>query len=301
MNTAASGGGQCPVPSAAVIVSTYRQPVYLDLCLQALGAQQGQDFEVLVADDGSGAETEAVIARHAPRFEGRLKHVWQPDEGFRKCRILNLAVLQTSADYLVFVDGDCLAPPDFVAEHLRRAQRGCFLNGALLRLTEAQTAKVLARPGPGEALSGLRQWVLSGNRRSTRYVKLLLPLALRDWLNRHTTTPVYWLGSNSSCFRDDLLAVNGFDNRFSYGFEDGDFGNRLRNNGLRPATVRYTALLLHLEHGRPYRNEAETRRNHAMMAPLQAGGRTLAVHGIAELGGPGKAAVVSGQQGQARR
>ena len=201
----------------AVIVSTYRQPAYLDLCLQALGAQQRQDFEVLVADDGSGAETEAVVARHAPHFDGRLKHVWQPDDGFRKCRILNLAVLETTADYLVFLDGDCLAPPGFVAEHLRRARRGYFINGALLRLTEKQTAKVLAQGEPGAALFELPQWVISRNRRSIRYVKLLLPFVLRDWLNRATTTPVYWLGSNSSCFRSDLLAVNGFDNRFSYG------------------------------------------------------------------------------------
>jgi glycosyltransferase involved in cell wall biosynthesis len=269
--------------SVALIVSTYNQPMHLRRCLCALERQSHGDFELLLADDGSGEETRELVAAAAERFGGRLRHLWQEDRGFRKTRILNRAMLATDAEYLVFMDGDCVAHPDFLREHLRAAARGHYLNGAMLRLTPGQTAAVNeANIASGEVFDS--NWLTrSAGRWNRRYLKLSLPYGLRRWLNEHSTTKLYWLGANSSCYRADAVAVNGFDNRFAYGFEDGDFGNRLENLGLKPTTVRWTANVLHLDHGRPYRDREREERQRALMARVGPGERVRSPDGLEEL------------------
>jgi GT2 family glycosyltransferase len=169
------------------------------------------------------------------------------------------------------MDGDCLAHPDFVREHAVHAKRGHYLNGSMIRLGQRLTNRI-----DNEAIdrgdtfrSG---WLMrQGRGWNRRYLRFSLGYRTRLWLDRHTTTKLYWLGANSSCFRDDALAVNGFDNRFTYGFEDGDFGNRLENYGLAPLTVRWTANVLHLFHGRPWDQPGVQEKNLAMVTPRQAG------------------------------
>ncbi len=251
-----------------VIVSTYNQPEHLDRCLLSLRCQSNSRFNLIVADDGSGPETREVVERHAPRFETPIKHVWQENQGFRKTRILNRAILATDADYLIFTDGDCLAHPDFVYEHTRCASPGFYLNGAMIRLDE-KTSRMIDQDNIGSGRIFRSGWLTrSSGRWNRRYLRLSLPYTSRRWLNSISPTRLYWLGANSSCFRADALAVNGFDNRFTYGFEDGDFGNRLENYGVRPATVRWTANVLHLWHDRPYVDPDELKRNHQMMTPV---------------------------------
>jgi len=270
------------MPSVALIVSTYNQPQHLDRCLFALTRQANQSFQLLIADDGSREETHAIINGYREFFESRLRHEWQPDEGFRKTRILNRCILATDAEYLVFLDGDCVAHPDYVDEHLAGATPGQYQNGAIIRLS-ADLSEAITRERIADGTVFDAGWLRRTGGWNRRYLKLSLPLGLRRWLNAHATTKLYWLGSNSACWRADALAVNGFDNRFTYGFEDGDFGNRLANRGIEVSTVRWTANLLHLDHGRPYRDEAEMVRNLAMVPPMEEGGRFRAVDGLEEL------------------
>ncbi len=267
----------------ALIVSTYQQPKHLDRCLFALTRQRDQGFELLIADDGSGDETKEIIDSYRDFFEERINHQWQSDQGFRKTRILNRCIQATQADYLVFLDGDCVAHPDYVSEHRLAARPGRYQNGAIIRLDEALSGAV-SKPLITEGTVFDSTWLRrTGGRWNRRYLKLSLPRGVRGRLNRFSTTKLYWLGSNSACWRSDALAVNGFDNRFSYGFEDGDFGNRLANFGVTASTVRWTANLLHLDHGRPYRDPREMERNLAMVPPIEDGGRFLAVEGLAEM------------------
>jgi glycosyltransferase involved in cell wall biosynthesis len=267
----------------ALIVSTYNQPAHLDKCLLALQKQDHDDFNILIADDGSAAETREVIDRHRAAFRHGLTHLWQEDQGFRKTRILNQAILETTAEYLVFMDGDCLAHPQFVQQHVANARAGSYLNGAMIRLNEQLTVTTnneLIESGEVFDTAWLRR---TGGRWNRRFLKLSLPFGLRKWLNRVSPTQLYWLGANSSCFRSDALTVNGFDNRFTYGFEDGDFGNRLENFGLTARTVRWTANVLHLDHGRPYSDPDEMARNRAMETQKAPGGVYEAAHGLREL------------------
>jgi glycosyltransferase involved in cell wall biosynthesis len=269
-------------PGGAVIVSTFNQPQLLDRCLFALDRQSTPPREIVIADDGSGDETRAVIAEFTLRTRLAVKHVWQEDRGFRKTRILNKAIHAAEADYLVFIDGDCVAHPDFIAEHLANNAAGHYLNGSLIRLNAGTSARISrATIADGTAFDA-RWLVRSGGRIDRRYLRLALDHRSRSWLNRNNRTPLYWLGSNSSCFRADALAVNGFDNRFSYGFEDGDFGNRLENFGLTPRTVRWTANLLHLWHERPWARAEVIERNKGLVTAKSKGGLYWAEDGLRE-------------------
>ena len=127
---AAPRGGVAVIGRVSVIVTTYNRPDALDAVLRALAQQTDTNFEILVADDGSRPDTARVIegwtAAAAPP---RLKHVWQPDDGFRLAEIRNRAIRAAPGEYCIFLDGDCLARADFVATHRRLAERGCFVAG----------------------------------------------------------------------------------------------------------------------------------------------------------------------------
>ena len=118
----------------SVIITTYNSPIWLEKVLWGLHAQQYRDFEVIIADDGSSEETAALLKHMRAETGLDLLHVWQPDDGFQKCRILNKAILHADAPYLVFTDGDCIARPDFLAEHARNAERGYYLSGSYCKL-----------------------------------------------------------------------------------------------------------------------------------------------------------------------
>jgi glycosyltransferase involved in cell wall biosynthesis len=260
------------VPTVALIVSAYNQPDHLDRCLLALGEQSHTDFELIIADDGSDSRTRAVIDKHSPRFKSPIRHLWQEDRGFRKTRILNKALLSTGAEYLVFMDGDCVAHRDFVKEHLVGARPGHYLNGAMIRLNPRLTDSIDQDSVHNRNAFRVHWLVKKGRTWNRRFLRLSLNYRSRCWLNQHSKTKLYWLGANSSCWRKDALAVNGFDNRFTYGFEDGDFGNRLENYGLSPETVRWTANILHLFHAKPWDQPGVQERNLALVTPKQSGG-----------------------------
>jgi len=272
------------MPSVALILSTYNQPAHLDRSLLALGRQSYRDLEIIVADDGSGEATRDVVGRYRRELDVPVRHVWQEDRGFRKTRILNKAILATTADYLVFIDGDCVAHPDFIREHLTGATPGCYVNGSLIRLGKDLTERI-DRPAITAGDAFRASWLtVRGRSFNRRYLRFSLGYPTRTWLNRHSRTKLYWLGANSSCSRADALAVNGFDNRFTYGFEDGDFGNRLENYGVLPSTVRWTANVLHLYHDKPWSSPEIMERNRAMMTPVGPGGDYRAEDGLVQVG-----------------
>ncbi len=72
--------------------------------------------------------------------------VRQPHEGFRVARLRNLAIAASSADYMVFVDGDMVLHPEFVADHARAARRGWFTQGVRILADPALTTRLLAEP-----------------------------------------------------------------------------------------------------------------------------------------------------------
>ena len=73
----------------SVIITTYNNPAWLEKVLWSYTCQTRKDFEILIADDGSNDETRELIEAMRSQVPFPIRHVWQEDDGFRKCRILN--------------------------------------------------------------------------------------------------------------------------------------------------------------------------------------------------------------------
>lgn len=223
-----------------LIVTTYNWPEALHLTLGSVARQTHAPDEVIVADDGSGPATRAVV-EHWRAAGLPIEHVWQEDEGFRLARSRNCAIATTRAEYILLVDGDMILHPQFVADHMRCARPDCFIQGARPQLSAATTAQFLHGGGPtavGPLTPGLHR----------RAYAIRNPLLSRVF-SRTKGTLGGVQGCNQSFWRSHALRVNGYDERFTaWGPEDREFVARLLHLGVRRRYVRHMAIAFHLHH-----------------------------------------------------
>jgi glycosyltransferase involved in cell wall biosynthesis len=266
-----------------LIVATYNSPDPLKLCLASVAAQRVQPDSICIADDGSGPDTAAAISGIADaRPSPPIRHVWHEDRGFEKAAILNRAIASSSAEFLIFIDGDVLIHPNFLARHLEMARPDRYSSGSLIRLDAEATAAVTS----GDVSSGRvfdRGW-LRRNRAIDRFGTWLktmpFPRPVMAALDRATPVQRAWCGANASAFRGAILAVNGFDESMKYGGGDKELGIRLANNGVRGRHLRYTAPLVHLDHPRGYADPALMRANKARVRSIRQSGTVWTPDGI---------------------
>lgn len=271
-----------PAHALSVIVTTYDNPAALALVLAGLSRQTVRDFEVVIADDGSGPATRALIDAARPQVPFRLQHVWHPDEGFRKCHILNRAICAASGEYLVFFDGDCVPECDNLAVHLRTARPQRYLAGGAVMLSAGASARFSVESVARGDLERFGLWWWETDR-PRRLIVHRLP-GIRYLCDRNVRRPPGWRGGNSSTYAEYVHLVNGFDERFSYGFEDADFGHRLQAAGVIGYSLRYTAPVYHFAHGRPYMRAEEVTRNKALYEANRASRVTATPCGLRPLG-----------------
>ncbi len=262
-------------------MATYEWPEALDLVLRALAEQSVRDFEVIVADDGSGPQTQAVVERWRSASWLAIGHVWQPDEGWRKTRILNLAALAAQGEYLLFLDGDCLPRRRLIESVIRAALPGWFLAGKRVMLGREVSERILAEAIP------VWRWstptLLARLWRDIGRPGLILPLRdrRRPWrLGQPEFRPPYdAYGFLFGVHRRHFEQVNGFDLRFQgWGGEDEDLACRLRRSGIRCGWAGPRSTLLHLWHERSGPSS-----NRPLLHETLASDRVEAVVGLREL------------------
>lgn len=236
----------------SVIISTYNSEEWLHKVLLGFSVQTEKDIEIVIADDGSTAKTKEVIASFKDKFQHPIVHVWHEDQGFRKCRILNLAILTSNSDYLLFTDGDCIPRKDFVHQHLKEKEPGFFLSGGYFKLP-MNISKAISDDDILHQrcfkVSWLRKQGLKLNFKITKLNKNKYFALFMNWV---TPTKRSWNGHNASGFKSDIMAINGFNELLDYGGEDREMGERLFNNGLLSKQIRYRAICVHLDHPRGY-------------------------------------------------
>jgi glycosyltransferase involved in cell wall biosynthesis len=267
----------------SVILSTYNQAAWLEKSLWGYGCQTYRDFELVLADDGSGAATAVMLERVARELGLNLVHVWHEDRGFRKCEILNRAILASSGDYLIFSDGDCIPRWDFVETHVRHAAPERFLSGGYLKLPAGVSQRIAFEDVRERRFAELAWLRAQGWKPGRRAVRLLESESIAALLDRLTTTRATWNGHNASTWREAVLEVNGFEAEMKYGGEDRAFGERLVNMGCRGVQIRHRAPVLHLDHGRPYVDPAELRRNREIRDRIARQSEVRAVTGLREV------------------
>lgn len=236
----------------SVIISTYNEPQWLDKVLFGFQCQTLQAHEIIIADDGSNDETRHLIAEWQNKANFTIKHVWHEDKGFRKTIILNKAIQSATGNYVIFTDGDCIPRQDFLATHQQHAKPGYFLSGGYFKLPMTTSHHI--EHGDIENGNAFNvDWLLEnglGSRRKTGKI------TAQGWkqrlLNHLTPTKATWNGHNASGWLDDIKAANGFDERMQYGGEDRELGERLTNAGIKSRQIRYSAVVIHLDHARGY-------------------------------------------------
>lgn len=232
----------------SVIVSTYNREDALDAALRALSRQSDRNFEIVVADDGSGPATAGVVRGWAARTTAPIKHVWHEDRGFRLSDIRNRGIRASSGAYIVFLDGDCIARTNFVAAHRRLAEPGWFVTGTRILLSADLTDRILHQ-GLEPELWGLARWLVPRSRRQLNRFTPLLDLRLGGMRKLNARRWRGARGSNMAFWRADLERVDGFDNSFSgWGREDSDIFIRLIRAGVRRKDGRFATGVLHLWH-----------------------------------------------------
>lgn len=267
----------------SVIISTYSSPKWLEKVLWGYSVQTHRDFEILIADDGSTDETRQLIDRMRAETGLEIKHIRQEDEGFRKCRILNKAVLEVGSEYVVFTDGDCIPRKDFLAVHAAESELGAYLSGGYHKLpmsTSQAIDKDDILTGRCFSIKWLKQ---QGLKSSFKNLKLTASPRFAKIFNKLTPTACNFKGSNGSAWLSDILAVNGFDERMPWGGEDREFGVRLINKGIRPKHVRYNAIVIHLDHSRGYRDPEMVAKNKALRQENEKNGVAWTEYGISNL------------------
>lgn len=260
----------------SIIITTYNRPDALALVLRALAQQTDQNFEVLIADDGSHASTRDMI--ESIQLPVPCRHVWQADEGFRAAKIRNKAVAQATGDYLVFLDGDCVPLQKFVRKHRRLAEQGYFVAGNRTLLSQQFTDKVLHDSIDIQHFSLFDFIWAKYCGRINRYLPVIsLPLGPLRKLNAND-----WKGvktCNLGLWKRDFLAVNGFDEDYiGWGFEDSDLVIRLLRYGIKRKLGRFAVPVMHLWH--PENDRSYVDNNLNRLQSIEKNAEIWAVSGV---------------------
>ena len=239
---------------ASVIVSFYNKIEWMKLVLAAFERQSCSDFEIIIADDGSGEEVVKELQSVIQISPLHIQHLWHPDAGFMKNAMLNKAVLASKSDYLIFIDGDCVPHKHFVKDHIRLQAPGRILAGRRVNLSRYLTESLTTEKIRKGFLEGSFLWRLIGDSifNKSRDVEKGLHLGC-SWLNINLGSHKKGvLGCNFSVSKEAIIEVNGFDDRYQYPGvgEDTEIEYRLVKNGHTVLRPKMSLVQYHLWHER---------------------------------------------------
>lgn len=251
--------------TTALVITTYNAPRDLRCTLLSVACQSVMPDEIIIADDGSGEPTREMIESFRPIFGQRLKHVWQPDEGFQLSRIRNRAIAASTSDYIIMIDGDMILDRRFVAEHIRNARPGHYVAG-LRSMLDPKVSERLRN----DEFRGPLAWYRAPM--SLRLHSVHAPWLTRFMLTHHRRSVRQLIGANMAFWRDDAIRANGFDESFTqWGEEEREFAIRLFNLGIRRRTMIFSGVQFHLYHPTRKDDEALERNGDRLRATIASG------------------------------
>jgi glycosyltransferase involved in cell wall biosynthesis len=267
-------------PKLSVVISTYNWPGALEAVVEGFFSQTDMDFEIVIADDGSGEPTRACIERLQARSPVPLKHVWQPDVGYRLAMSRNGGIRASSGDYIIVIDGDCIPQRNFVAQHRKLARRGYMVTGSRILLNPNASERVLAKQLDLQEL-GLFDKLrmrLSGEANKLAQLLWTLPDVGRE-KTRFSFRRIK--GCNMGIWRADLERINGFDESFTgWGHEDADLVVRLFHAGVMRKDGAFATEVFHLWHRENKRDQESS--NRRVVLERAANKTTQAARGLRE-------------------
>lgn len=250
-------------PQVTLMVAFYNNVDFFKKVFASIEAQTFKNFELIICDDGSKDEATQALVQLVENSHIPVQHLWHEDRGFFKNEALNRGILYSRADYLIFIDADCVLHPFFVEDHWESRTQGHTLAGRRVNLTPWASSQL--------TVERIRQGYLQKN-----WWWLFLTLV---WMKDNNSIkgfriksqglfrlfsrkPRGIVGCNFSVFKKDLFAVNGFDMTYDKpGIgEDSDIDFRLSGVGVTPVPLVFRGIQYHLYHRllpRSDKNEAK--------------------------------------------
>ncbi len=253
---------------ASVIISYYKNLPNLELVLLALQQQSAiGSFEVIIAEDDNTIKTIEFLYKKNHSFSFPVKHVSQPDDGFQKCKILNKALVTAEADFIIFLDGDCIPHPQLVKQYILNKKKAGALYGRRVMLGEKFSFKLLQTKN----LSSLNffSMLFSGCKRVEE--GLYMPLIAGLFKGKQSAR---LLGCNMGISKEALIAINGFDEDYTApgGGEDSDIEWRLEGlHKISFAPMKFKAIVYHIWHQERFTEEAGVKSYEALLAKMKQG------------------------------
>ena len=233
---------------STLIISTYNWPEALELVLFSVKNQSKFPYEIIIADDGSTSKTKQIIDAFKKDFKIPLYHTWQEDMGFRKSQILNKAIAKANGDYIIQVDGDCIMHTHFIKDHLQFAQKNTYLYGSRVNIQKRYLPALFKNKQIHFNLFS------KGIKKRTR--ALYLPF-LSQFYKKNTTFSSKFRGCNTSFFKSDFIAVNGYNEDITgWGREDSELMLRFHNRKVMARRLRYRGIVFHIYHKGESRDQA---------------------------------------------
>lgn len=237
----------------SLITAFYKDLDALKIIIDSLKLQDYDNFELIVAEDNN----DPAIEKYLQTIKDiDIIHTKQDDIGIRKARSQNNAIIKSTGDYLIFIDADCIPYRTFISSHAKLAEEGYVLVGRRVNLGPKTSSLIRRRKVKPSTLERL-------------FIMLTPALAIdgathigqglsfdpdsyiyKNIISNRKKTNTNILGCNFSCFKNDMLAINGFDE--NYGelalSDDTDIQWRFKANGLRLKSCKMAANVFHLHH-----------------------------------------------------
>jgi len=191
-------------PLVSVVVLTFNRPEALARCLSSLAAQSLKAFEVVLVDVSDPSSAQGL----APQQDRLLlRHLRRANRGVAANR--NIGAAEAKAPLLAFLDDDCMARRDWLAQlvEVARIHPGSLVGGEVVN---AHPQSLIAQAGQ------------------------LIHEAVDRHFNPDGETASFLPGLNFALPTAGFLALNGNDERFGIlGAEDREFCRRWRASGRR--------------------------------------------------------------------
>ncbi|MCB9203050.1 MAG: glycosyltransferase [Flavobacteriales bacterium] len=252
----------------ALLIPTYNQSDILNLILKAVCNQSLLPYEVLIAEDQINDENKKVI--DAYRNKLNVIHCNQEDTGFYKSKILNKAIAESSADYIIQIDGDCIPHKNLVEDYSKFIQKGVYLYGTRVKIKQKYVKDVLAKKQINFSFFDKKIY------KRFRNIRCFF-LARQSRIQLEINTKLR--GANCSFWREDAIKINGYNEDIKgWGREDTEFFARMQHIGIKNRRIKFAAIVYHLDHAE--NDKTNLNINHKVESQAKQGLNIIIKNGI---------------------
>ena len=235
----------------SIIITVYKNTIALKLILDSLINQTYKDFEVVIAEDDQFIDIKNLLKEY-DKLD--ILHISQEDNGMQKNIIQNKALAKANGDYIIFIDGDCIPYSTFIEGHIKLSEKKTVLSGRRVNLNSSVSEQL--------RYNSLTSFKLEKN--YLKYFSLMKDKTVKyeqgiyikpnsfiyKKFIKNSKRNVSLLGCNFSCFKNDFISINGFDESYAGTAigDDTDLDWRFRAYGCKLKSCKNVANVFHLYH-----------------------------------------------------